>query len=94
MKRAKRVTCESVASMIKELGEVPDLVDTQEDLGLSRHEVVTTCFNSWLQRIHGLEQLTESQKTSLSANVKDGPWSNEQRKELARTILAVGTEIQ
>ena len=70
-----------------ELADVSTLVQSQVDAGMCRDEVVKALCYSWAPRLAGLSQCSQSDKARLTSALTAGPWSEAQRKELARAIL-------
>jgi hypothetical protein len=70
-----------------ELADVSTLVQSQVDAGMCRDEVVEALCYSWAPRLAGLSQCSQSDKARLTSALTAGPWSEAQRKELARAIL-------
>jgi hypothetical protein len=81
------------AIAVAELADVNDFVASQVSAGLSRDDVVDALYRSWSTRLLALARLGEKQKTLITAAISGGPWSVDQRKELARVLL-VGPEKQ
>ena len=70
-----------------ELTDVNTLVQSQVDAGMCRDEVVDALCYSWAPRLAGLSQSSQSDKARLTSALTAGPWSEAQRKELARAVL-------
>ena len=70
-----------------DLADVASLVQSQVDAGMCREEVIDALCSSWIPRLEGLAHCSQADKARLTAALSSGPWSDEQRKELARSIL-------
>ena len=73
--------------LASELGDVSDLLEAQEKVGLLRDDVLESMFRSWSARLVGLPKLTEKMKAVITDSIRNGPWSQEQCETLARLVL-------
>ena len=80
------VTC-PVDHALTDLAEVANLVACQCAAGLSRDDVLDALFRSWSSRLQLLGTCSDAHKSSLTAAITAGPWTNEQRKSLARVLI-------
>ena len=78
---------ETFADLMSELSESNNLITAQINTGLDREEVVESLFQSWSSRLASVGRLTGQQKTEVTTTLSAGPWSNDQKKELARVVL-------
>ena len=76
-----------IEQTIGELGDVTSLLKSQIVAGMPENEVMNALFVSWLDRLAGLPQTTQSEKAIVTAALSSGPWSESQRKELAKVVL-------
>ena len=83
-------TAKDVGSIQVELAEVNDLVGSQVRAGLERDDVLEAVFRSWSERLSDLGPINTQAKGQLTQALQLGPWTSEQRKVLARTILLSG----
>ena len=80
------VTC-PVDHAVADLAEVAHLVACQCAAGLSRDDVLDALFRSWSSRLRLLGTCSDAHKSSLTAAITAGPWTNEQRKSLAGVLI-------
>lgn len=81
-----------MADLVTELGEVNDVVAAQVEVGMSRDEVVESLYRSWLDRITQLKsKLSNAVVTQLSCAIKNTPFTQDQRTNLARAVLNIGS---
>jgi hypothetical protein len=76
-----------------ELGDVSNLVDSQEKVGLLRDDVLECLFRSWSARLLNLPKLNEKLKAFITDSIRNGPWSQDQSKTLARLVLTNGQKL-
>lgn len=74
-------------AMCNELATVGELLEAQVAAGQSRDDVMECMFRSWLARLATGPTAGSKQKASLTQAITSGPWTAEQRKELAATVL-------
>ena len=86
----KGAIAKEIVSIVAELGELNDLVANQVSAGLDREDVLEAIFRSWSQRLSELGPINTQAKGQLTQALQLGPWSAEQRKILARSILMAG----
>ena len=79
--------------LASELGDVSDLLEAQEKVGLLRDDVLESMFRSWSARLVGLPKLTEKMKAVITDSIRNGPWSQEQCETLARLVLTNGQKL-
>jgi len=70
-----------------ELTHASDLVASQVAAGLSAEEVTEALYNSWADRLSKLSHLGPTDKIAITSALARGPWTDDQRKELARALL-------
>ena len=86
-KAQPRLMHQTAEQATSELGDVNDLVNSQVAAGMSRDEVVEALYVSWADRLARLSTCSQNDKAAITNALASGPWSDAQRKELARTIL-------
>ena len=70
-----------------ELTATNDLVVSQVAVGMRRSDVVEALFMSWKQRFQSMSKCSDAEKTIMTNALRGGPWSDEQRSDLARFIF-------
>ena len=80
----------SPAELVVDLGDVVELLDAQVDAGLPRDDVLQSLFNSWTTRLSGAAKLAPKGKAQVTKAIKDGPWDEHQKRDLARIVLGGG----
>ena len=80
----------SPEQLVRELGDVPELLDAQVAAGLCRDEVIEALFRSWSSRLANIGRLSDKAKTMITTAVNSGPWSQQQIKDLASIVLQGG----
>ena len=81
----------SPEQLVRELGDVPELLEAQVVAGLCRDEVIEALFRSWSSRLANIGKLSDKAKTMLTTAISSGPWSQQQIKDLASIALQGGT---
>lgn len=77
----------------KELIDANELLASQERAGLNKDDVLESMFRSWLARLSSPGQkFTDKGKAILTDAIRQGPWNENQTKELARIVLTNGTK--
>ena len=72
--------------MKDELSGAKKLLAAQMKAGLDKDAILTGLFASTRARIESMSELSRQQITELTEMSNDGPWSDEQRKELANVM--------
>jgi len=80
-------TMASPEEIAQELADVGELLTAQTDAGLDRTEVLQSLFNSWAGRLSMCARLSPKGKTIVTSAMQQGPWSADQKKDLASVIL-------
>ena len=81
-----------MANLATEMQGVAALVDAQVEAGASREEVVDALYRSWIDRFDTCtSKLSNDAPTQISMSIKDAPFSPDQRKQLARAVLFIGS---
>ena len=80
----------SPAELVVNLGDVVELLDAQVDAGLPRDDVLQSLFNSWTTRLSGAAKLAPKGKAQVTKAIKDGPWDEHQKRDLASIVLGGG----
>ena len=78
---------QTIDHITKDLRDVADLVRNQIAAGLQESEVMDALFASWLGRLGDLPECSQGDKAEITNALTSGPWSDSQRKDLARAIL-------
>ena len=73
-----------------ELMGARDLLEAQRSAGLDYDETLQRLFEIALDNIHNLGLITAAQKNELTIVCSEGPWNNDQKKELALAIVQAG----
>ena len=60
--------------MVRELGDVPDLLEAQVVAGLCKDEVIEALFRSWSSRLANIGRLSDKAKTMITTVISSGPW--------------------
>lgn len=77
----------NVSAMAKELGGLERLVAAQVKAGLDKGEVMSSLCSSWSRRLEALVGLDASSQEALTLAVSKGPWTVDQRRQLAKAIM-------
>ncbi len=77
----------SPEQLVRELGDVPELLEAQVAAGLCRDEVIEALFRSWSSRLANIGRLSDKAKAMITTAVNSGPWSQQQIKDLASIVL-------
>ena len=83
----------AVGSLMKELDGISTLIDAQEKAGLHKDEILQSLFRSWSARLstQPMQKLSVLERQQLTAAITACPWSAEQCKSLAETVLTCGS---
>ena len=84
---SSKLAPQSAEQASMELASVSELVQSQVDAGMPHDEVVEALYSSWADRLSGMSVCSPNEKIKLTSALSCGPWSEHQRKELARAIL-------
>ena len=76
-----------VLGLLKELEACKGLLLAQVSAGLGEDEVLEAMYTYWVERLAALGDVSADAKQALTTAVAQGPWSSEQKKTLARTIM-------
>ena len=79
-----------VEGMVGELKDVSALLSAQEAAGLQHEDVLDSLFRSWVSRLASLSKISDRAKCQLTTAIREGPWTTDQCKELARIVLEGG----
>ena len=74
----------NVSAMAKELGGLERLVAAQVKAGLAKDAVLSSSCSSWTRRLESLVCLDASSQEALTLAVSKGPWTVNQRRQLAK----------
>ena len=80
---------EHVGSVIDELKDAKALVTAQVEAGLQADVVITDLFNDALPRLKALA-CNMREQLALTGAINNGPWTSEQRQELAAALTKKG----
>ena len=83
----------SPAEIATDLADVSELLSAQVGAGLNRDDVLLSLFNSWSQRLAGVARMQAKGKTLVTTAIQNGPWTPEQKKELASIVLGSGENM-
>ena len=76
----------SITVMAEELGDLIDLLQAQEEAGLTRDEVLASMFASWSLRLRATN-ISGVHLVGVTRAINQGPWAPDQRAELARLAM-------
>ena len=76
--------------LVGELAEVEMLLNAQVGAGLDRLNVLESLSRSWLDRLMQHPKLSTADKKIVTDAIRQGPWTEEQRKDLASAVLGNG----
>ena len=80
----------SYATALKDLKSVGELVRTQIEAGMDEGDVVQHHFKGWVEKLKRIKgTMTDSHISELTKASNNGPWSTEQKLELAKVIAAL-----
>lgn len=82
-----RIVVAMALDLLKELEGCKGLLLAQVSAGLGEDEVLEAMYTSWVERLAALGEASADAKQALTTAVAQGPWSSEQKKMLARTIM-------
>ena len=78
-------------SLMKELSDATALLKAQTDAGMNENDVKEMMARSFEARIDAYPSLSACDKSSLTSEITRGPWSAEQKKMLAASVLGNGS---
>jgi len=78
-------------TMCSELANVGELLEAQVSAGQSRADVIECLFRSWMSRLSTGPAAGAKQKAALTQAITNGPWTADQRKDLASAVLHGGS---
>ena len=80
-----------MAHLAAEMNGLSELLESQVAVGMCREEVLEALFRSWMDRVTSItDKLQNGVITQLSNAIKNTPFSDDQKKSLARAILTIG----
>ena len=87
------MSAQLVESLVKELDGISNLMDAQQKAGMHKDEVLQSLFRSWSARLstQPMQKLSVLERQQLTAAITACPWSAEQCKSLAETVLTSGS---
>ena len=74
-----------------DLADARDLVAAQVNAGLDRDDVITSMFSSWVTRLSAYTRMPPKGKTMVTNAINAGPWTAEQKKDMASILLEKGS---
>jgi len=81
----------AVESYCDQLAGASELLRSQVAAGQNSDDVLESMYRSWQQRLSGMAHCgSPKQKSALTEAITAGPWTSEQRKELANAVLNNG----
>ena len=81
----------AVESYCDQLAGASELLRSQVDAGQNSDDVLESMYRSWQQRLGSVTHCgSPKQKSALTEAITAGPWTSEQRKELANAVLNNG----
>ena len=81
-----------VDGMVDDMKAVTQLVKSQVAAGMKEDDVKETMCRSWIGRLQQQHGLRDQHKSALTDAISEGPWTHEQKKLLASTVLASGVK--
>ena len=87
------MSAQLVENLVKELDGISNLMDAQQKAGVHKDEVLQSLFRSWSARLstQPMQKLSVLERQQLTAAITACPWSAEQCKSLAETVLTSGS---
>lgn len=82
----------AVDGMVDDMKAVTQLVKSQVTAGMKEDDVKETMCRSWVGRLQQQHGLRDQHKSALTDAISEGPWTHEQKKLLATTVLASGVK--
>ena len=82
----------SPAEIAADLADVSELLSAQVNAGLDHDNVLLSLFNSWAQRLSVVSRMAPKGKTLVTTAIQDGPWTPDQKKDLASIVLGNGQQ--
>ena len=79
-----------VDGLTDDMKSVTQLVQSQIKAGMKEDDVKETMCRSWDSRLQQQKGLRDSHKSALTDAISEGPWTEQQKKLLAATVLASG----
>jgi len=81
-----------VDGMVDDMKAVTQLVKSQVAAGMKDDDVKETMCRSWIGRLQQQHGLRDHHKSALTDAISEGPWTDQQKKLLASTVLASGVK--
>ena len=82
----------AVDGMVEDMKSVTKLVQSQVKAGMKEDDVTETMCRSWIGRLQQQHGLRDQHKSALTDAISEGPWTDQQKKLLASTVLASGVK--